>query len=505
MDQHDVLRQSIKRLQCHGESTVLIETDLLQRFIQLIAAHTGLQVRAEETDKLRQTILSRLADQQLIDPQAYYQLLASETTAGRCEWEELVLPLTIGESYFFRDSGQFSLLRQRVIPELIERNSAARSLRIWSAGCSTGEEPYSLAILVHELLPTRSHWNVVIVGTDVNKRALAAAQRGIYRQHSLRTLDPGLRNRYFHQHRGDWELAECFRSMVTFHRVNLLKDPFPDPGMDLSDIDLILCRNVFIYFDRTAVARVITKFTDTLRVGGYLVTGHAELHDQKVSGLSVKAFPESIVYRRDHTYGKASQTKASGNQVGGELPTTPRLGVQGILNKPISIPQSRASAPSSVRVSRPVTPRTVHESSQAQSISAEGLCTQAREDADAGRYDAAIRSCQLALTTNALVEKPYYLLAQIAEVQGNIVDAKNFLKKILYVAPASVAAHLELGALYAKEQDLPRARKMLNRALELLQALPPDTVIEPFADLTAGQLVSEVQRRIAQLVCLKLG
>jgi chemotaxis protein methyltransferase CheR len=151
-----------------------------------------------------------------------------------------------------------------------------------------------------------------------------------------------------------------------------------------------------------------------------------------------------------------------------------------------------------------VTPRTVHESSQAQSISAEALCTQAREDADAGRYDAAIRSCQLALTTNALVEKPYYLLAQIAEVQGNIVDAKNFLKKILYVAPASVAAHLELGALYAKEQDLPRARKMLHHALELLQALPPDTVIEPFADLTAGQLVSEVQRRIAQLVCPKL-
>jgi chemotaxis protein methyltransferase CheR len=159
---------------------LLIETDLLQWFIQLIASHTGLQIRAEETDKLRHTIQSRMADQQLIDLQTYYQLLASDTTAGRREWEELVLPLTIGESYFFRDSGQFSLLRQRVIPELIERNSATRSLRIWSAGCSTGEEPYSLAILVHELLPTRSHWNIVIVGTDVNKRALAAAQRGIY-------------------------------------------------------------------------------------------------------------------------------------------------------------------------------------------------------------------------------------------------------------------------------------------------------------------------------------
>jgi chemotaxis protein methyltransferase CheR len=271
-----------------------------------------------------------------------------------------------------------------------------------------------------------------------------------------------------------------------------------------SDIDLILCRNVFIYFDRAAVARVITKFTDTLQVGGYLVTGDAELHDQKVSGLSVKAFPESIIYRRDHTDGGASQTRASGDQVGGGLPMTPISGLQGVRNKPIPIPQSPASAPPSARISRTVTPHTVHGSSQAQSISAEALYTQAREYADAGRYDAARRSCQLALTTNALAEKPYYLLAQIAEVQGNIVDAKNFLKKILYIAPASVAAHLELGALYAKDQDLPRARKMLNRALELLEALPPDAVIEPFADLTAGQLVSEGQRRIAQLACPKL-
>ena len=131
-----------------------METSLLQRFTQLITAHIGLQIREAETDKVRHTIRSRMTEQQLINPEAYFQLLASDTAASRQEWEELVLPLTIGESYFFRDSGQFSLLRQRIIPELIERNSATRSLRIWSAGCSTGEEPYSLAILVHELLPT---------------------------------------------------------------------------------------------------------------------------------------------------------------------------------------------------------------------------------------------------------------------------------------------------------------------------------------------------------------
>jgi chemotaxis protein methyltransferase CheR len=129
----------------------------------------------------------------------------------------------------------------------------------------------------------------------------------------------------------------------------------------------------------------------------------------------------------------------------------------------------------------------------------EDLYSQASGYADVGHYEAAIRSCQLALTRDALAERPYYLLAQIAEVQGNIAAAKNFLKRILYLAPASVTAHLELGALYAREQDLPRAGKMLNIALELLQGLPPETVIEPFADLSAAQLLPEVQRRIEQL------
>jgi chemotaxis protein methyltransferase CheR len=165
-----------------------LDTGLLQRFTQLIASHMGLQIRGVETEKLCQSLRSRMTHQQLLNPEEYYRLLATDTANSRHEWEELALLLTIGETYFFRDSGQFSLLRQQILPELIERNKGIRSLRIWSAGCSTGEEPYSLAILVHELLPAGSDWNILIIGTDVNKHAITAARRGIYRQHSLRTL-----------------------------------------------------------------------------------------------------------------------------------------------------------------------------------------------------------------------------------------------------------------------------------------------------------------------------
>jgi chemotaxis protein methyltransferase CheR len=354
---------------------------------------------------------------------------------------------------------------------------------------------------VRELLPSRNDWNIVIFGTDVNKHAIAAARRGIYRQHSLRALDQDLRNRYFHQHRSDWELDGRFRSMVSFRQINLLQDPFPDTTANLSDLDLILCRNVFIYFDRAAVTRVISKFTNALKVGGYLITGHAELHDQKPSELSVKAFPESIIYQRDKARSGASRTiplesRAAG--VSSMAPTSVRH-LEGLPSKPVAVPQPRTSAYPVAKVFRPAAPHPVNDSSKLHATSAEDLYNQARAYADVGHYEAAIRFCQLALTRDALADKPYYLLAQIAEVQGNLTAAKNFLKKILYLAPASVTGHLELGALYVREQDLPRAWKMLNLALELLKALPPDAVIEPFADLPAAQLLPEVQRRIEQL------
>jgi chemotaxis protein methyltransferase CheR len=490
-----------EKVDSRGREQLSIESSLLQRFIRLIASQTGLQMREEGMDKLRHAIHNRMAQQRLLSPEAYYQLLAVDTATSRQEWQELILPLTIGESYFFRDSGQFSLLRHHILPELIERNRSTRSLRLWSAGCSTGEEPYSLAILVHELLPCQDDWNVVILGTDINKEAVATARSGIYRQHSLRTLDHGLRQRYFHQHRSDWELDGRIRSMVSFRQLNLLKDGFPDSAANLSAIDLILCRNVFIYFDRSAVSQVITKFTQTLQVGGYLVTGHAELHDQNPSGLCLKAFPESAIYQRQNAHTQTLKPKIPQTaQSDVVLPASQPISSFGrVPNKPITVAPARSPRDPLVETSGVASSSVGNHTGQVPSFSAEDLYCQAHGYADVGNYEAARHYCGLALAKDSLAEKPYYLLAQIAEAQGDIAAAKSFLKKILYLSPAAITALLELGALYAREQDLPRARKMLSLALEHLNTLPADTIIEPFMDLPAAQLLPEVQRRIEQL------
>ena len=150
-------------------------------------------------------------------------------------------PRASGETYFFRDQGQFDLLRLRLLPELIERRRGARILRLWSAGCASGEEAYSLAMLVDMLLPEHHSWDIFILGSDIDQTALAKARRGRYGQWSFRVAPPALQQRYF-QHMGDeWALDERIRHMVTFRAVDLIDEPFP--AGELCNMDLILCRN----------------------------------------------------------------------------------------------------------------------------------------------------------------------------------------------------------------------------------------------------------------------
>ncbi len=176
---------------------------------------------------------------------------------------------------------------------------AKPSLRIWSAGCSTGEEPHSLAILVKELIPDLDKWDILILETDINQESIEKAKRGIYDSWSFRMLKPELQRGYFYQRKKNWEVDEQIRRMVTFRFGNLLKDRFPSPTSEIHNMDIILCRNVFIYFDSKAISVVLEKFHNTLRWGGYLIAGHTELHGQNLGQLQAKVFPESVVYQRN--------------------------------------------------------------------------------------------------------------------------------------------------------------------------------------------------------------
>ena len=215
--------------------------------VRNVAASAGLRLRAQDLESFSRWMVRRVHALTLPGSEEFAQLLAQDGAAGRRERELLITQFTTGESYFFRDQGQFDLIRQKLLPELIERRAKERTLRIWSAGCAGGEEPYSLAMLVLELASGLAGWNVLILGTDINGEALHKARQGEYREWSFRALDAQRKQHYFVRHGDRWRIGPQLRDMVSFRSLDLVRDHFPDPEAGFERFDLILCRNVFIY------------------------------------------------------------------------------------------------------------------------------------------------------------------------------------------------------------------------------------------------------------------
>ncbi|MBE9125620.1 MULTISPECIES: CheR family methyltransferase [unclassified Coleofasciculus] len=294
-----------------------LSTGLKQAFIQLIAKQTGIKIRERDRDALSENIFLRMKALQVAFPEDYYQLLNSKTLDSQQEWQKLVVLLTNLESYFFRDKEQFYLLQSKILPDIIERKQANKTIRICSAGCSTGEEPYSLAILLKEILPNLEQWNLLVLGLDINKEALQKAKIGTYRAWSFRNVDKLIKQRYFQIINDYYHIAPQIKPFVKFQILNLVNDPFPHPSSDLQDFDLILCRNVFIYFEPPAIAQVLDKFYHALQPLGYLLTGHSELYGQTLNQFQTNVFPESLVYqRREDSLGYPYQVSFPNNLTG---------------------------------------------------------------------------------------------------------------------------------------------------------------------------------------------
>jgi len=243
----------------------------------------------------------RLEQHQLKTFEEYYHFLRYDRRREE-ELAVLVDNLTTNETYFFRESAQLTAFTEEILPELRERNAARRSLRIWSAGCSTGEEPYTIAILLLESGDWWRDWQVDILGSDINQRVLHTARKGVYKKGSHRATPPGMLTKYFvDEGKGDYRIADSVRDLVSFSSVNLL-DPYKTSL--IRDLDIIFCRNVIIYFDREAKKKVIASFHDKLREGGFLLLGHSESLINISTAFTLRTLRNDMVYQRPERPGR---------------------------------------------------------------------------------------------------------------------------------------------------------------------------------------------------------
>ncbi|MFO7178040.1 MAG: protein-glutamate O-methyltransferase CheR [Pseudomonadota bacterium] len=224
---------------------------------------------------------------------AYYKYLRFNVQ-GEAELEEAVERLTTKETYFFRQEYQLRAFQQELLPRLADPMRRQRRVHIWSAGCATGEEAYTIAILVRESGLFRDD-ELRVIGSDISKNAIAHARRGIYRRASFRTTPPELYAKYFREGKEGIEVVESVREMCHFGQLNLLdQSRVPLIGR----VDVIFCRNVLIYFDMNSRKKVIDAFYERLLPGGYLLLGHSESLLNVTTAFELVHLSEDLVYRK---------------------------------------------------------------------------------------------------------------------------------------------------------------------------------------------------------------
>ena len=267
-----------------------------EKFRKLINQTSGIFFDRGKRDLLRLGLTGRAEAVGAETLSDYYQCLTSVPEREE-ELRRLLEHLSVQETQFFRNLPQFDALRKYVIPEIVRRKAESfRSLRVWSAGCSTGQEPYSLAMSVLDVLPDPDSWNVQILGTDLSESALAVAERGWYREPKIEAIDRNHREHYFRRQDGGYTVVEPVKRLVHFARHNMVTDPLPISIFGTCDV--IFCRNVIIYFTHETAKYVIEHFFDILNPGGYLFLGHSETLWKMSSKYSLVETGDAFIYKK---------------------------------------------------------------------------------------------------------------------------------------------------------------------------------------------------------------
>ncbi len=258
----------------------------------LLRRYCGLHFGPESRSLLEGRVARRMRDLDLSSFSAYHYLLRREGPE-QGEFARLVDEVVINETFFLRERGQLRALLGEILPELrLERPSLP--VPIWCAGCSSGEEPYSIVMLGLEAGYVPGV-DFRVYASDISHRMLRKARQGLYREASFRGTDPDLRAKYFVEKDGHWRISDAVKKHVDFIHLNLLD---PSKVALLGAMDVILCRNVIIYFDIESKRRVIETFFDKLRPGGHLLLGHSESLINLSNALELRHLKNDLVYRR---------------------------------------------------------------------------------------------------------------------------------------------------------------------------------------------------------------
>jgi chemotaxis protein methyltransferase CheR len=480
---------------------------LLDQFSQFVATSFGLNFAENRYPDLELNVLAVCRDFGFDEADTCLRWL-QRAPLSQEQIEVLTVHLTIGETYFFREKAIIAVLENQLLPALITaRRHSNRRLRIWSAGCATGEEAYSLAILLHKLLPDIDSWNLTILGTDINVNALRTARAGIYGDWSFRNAPSWLKGSYMQSSGPEtYEVLPHIRERVEFSFHNLVEDPYPSIGNNTNAMDIILCCNVLMYFQTETVRQIAKKFYASLVEGGWLIVSAGEATHSLFEDFERIEFPSATLFRRQGESLKSllnpypGMTSEYGAQTmepldyvwdvnAGQVDKTPVDHSCDTLETVIpSPPPSYEDAFTHYSHGRYSDAAEMLESLHGS----QALALKARLTANKGLLNEALSLCDQAIEGEKVNPRHHYLRASILQELGREDEAVESLKRTLFLDQDFVLAHLALGNLLQRQGKRQEAKHPLRVALSLLQKHPRDESFPDFDGMTAGRLMEVV-------------
>ncbi|MBI4832814.1 MAG: tetratricopeptide repeat protein [Candidatus Lindowbacteria bacterium] len=493
----------------------VISDTLLAQVSEFVANRIGLHFPRDRRRDLERGIHSAARDFGFDDEESCIQWLLS-SSFDRSDIEILAGHLTVGETYFFREKKTFDILETHVLPELItSRRRTEKRMRIWSAGCSTGEEPYSIAILLNKMIPDLNEWNITILAADINTRFLKKAADGKYGEWSFRDTPPWIRDRWFRKRRdGRYEALPHLLRMVTFCYLNLAEDVYPSLANNTNAMDVIFCRNMLMYFEPSRAKKVVQNLNRSLADGGWLIVSPAEVSQFLFSEFVTVNFPGAILYRKEN--GEARQPEGESSHF------APSVAMPANTEIEVPPPVEAAShsvcfveTPDETNIAREPQLTQENRYSEAVALSTRGcyeeasekiqgliscnahdslaMIQQARTYANQGKLAEALEWCKKSLDADRLNPVSHYLLAIILVERGQGEEAVESFKRTLYLDQNFVLAHIALGNLALWQGKSKESRKHFSNVLSLLSACRPEEIVPESGGVTAARLAEIVK------------
>lgn len=439
-----------------------VKENELQTFRAIVQQHTGFNFPSglEQEFRFRVERALRQSGEQLSE--VLQQVYTAATSQQVLQVLLPLLPeLLIGETYFWREPESYATLQQYILPELVQRKAPySRLLRVWSAACSTGEEAYSLAILLKNHFKN-SEWSFSIMGSDLNGESLKKARPAEYGRYSLRGNENRLAGYFDVSQDGTrFRLKEIYRENVRFQQINLAADYYPSPANDTCNYDLIFCRNIFIYFKPELVEQVIERLYQALNEGGYLLVSPCECSSHHFKQFETVQFGSVTFYRRPAHVAPALSTMPVSN-----------------------LPAVAVSLPPPVL---PVAPET-------------DWLSEARAALKQGNSAQAIDMGHKAIKANSLQAESYLLLTALYQESGKPEVALEMARKFNYLEPDRVEGLFYLATLQHSLGKPRRAGHLYRRLLTRLTELDPASQFDWLPGLPAAELREIVSQGLLTL------